>query len=152
MIETVKPKAGEMYRIPSFVNPFFGIGTVVSVEDDGTGVIENEEFGRFHFNSFDLSPVGTDLGDIMVEAVQGIVAEIKQLKITKVLPEKLSTFAEMHNYIDANVLLIKHVLRSADWIDAPEAERERQADIDNLVMEVIDRELNKGLASSLFHR
>jgi hypothetical protein len=152
MIETMKPKIGEVYRIPSFVNPFFGIGTVVSIKDDGTGVIENEEFGRFHFNSFDLSYVGTDLGDLIVEGVGGMIAEIKQLKITHVLPEKLSSFAEMHDYIDANVLLLKHVLRSADWMDAPDEERERQAEIDNLVMEVIDKELSKGLASRAFYR
>lgn len=151
MIETIKPKTGEVYRIPSFVNPFFGIGTVVSIKDDGTGVIENEEFGRFHFNSFDLSLVGTSLGDILVEGVQGMIAEIKQLKITQVLPENVSSFAELHDYIDANVLLLKHVLRPADWIDAPDAERERQTEIDNLAMEVINKELSKGLASTVFN-
>lgn len=150
MIENIK--TGEMYRIPSFVNPSFGIGTIVSIKDDGTGVIENEEFGRFHFNSFDLSTVGTVLGDIILEGVQGIVAEIKQLKITSVLPENLSSFAEMHDYIDANVLVLKHVYRPADWMDASDEVRERQADIDNLVMEVVSKELAKGLASQMFYR
>lgn len=137
----IKPQLGESYRLLSVVNPFFGIGTVVAINEDGSGTLENEEVGQFFFNRFDIDFVGTHFVDIVSEGVNGALAEIEKLKHNGTIPKHVDTFTELHDYIDANVLLIKHVARPADWLDASDEERDLQSTIDNMVMNLINLSL-----------
>lgn len=138
----VVPVLGEQYRISFVKNPFYGIGTVTSVsEKDRTGTLVSEESGLLYFNDFDLAPVRTD-NNLIDDCVEAILAEIAQLEITKVLPEGgVNSFSELHDYLDANVLIIKHVPRDANWIDASDEIREAQAVLDNLIMDLVSKEL-----------
>lgn len=141
-MSNVIPVEGQQYRISSVKNPFYGIGTVTSVsEKDRTGTLVSEESGLLYFNDFDLAPVRTD-DNLIDDCVEAILAEIAQLEITKVLPEGgVKSFSELHDYLDANVLILKHVPRPSDWIDASDEVREAQATLDNLIMDLVSQEL-----------
>ena len=145
-MSNVIPVVGQHYRVSSVSNPYFGIGKVTSVsEKDRTGTIVNEEVGLLYFNDFTLIPVSTDAEAVVNDSVEAILAEIAQLEINKVLPEGgVKSFSELHDYIDANVLLIKHVPRDENWIDAEDDVREEQTQLDNLIMDVVNTELAKG--------
>jgi hypothetical protein len=142
-MSNVIPVVGQQYRVSPVSNPYFGIGTVTSVsEKDRTGTIVSEEAGLLYFNDFNLIALSTDDADVANDSVEAILAEIAQLEINKVLPEGgVKTFADLHDYIDANVLVIKHVPRDANWIDAEDDVREAQAELDNLIMDAVDAEL-----------
>lgn len=145
-MSNVTPVVGQQYRVSPVSNPYFGIGTVTSVsEKDRTGTIVNEEAGLLYFNDFDLIPLSTDDAAVVNDSVEAILAEIAQLEINKVLPEGgVRSFSELHDYLDANVLLLKHVPRDENWIDAEDEVRETQTQLDNLIMDVVNEELAKG--------
>lgn len=137
------PVIGQQYRVLSALNPFFGIGTVTSVSTkDNTGTIVSEEAGLLYFNSFDLSPVSVGSLETIDESVQAIMTEIAQLQVNGTLPvDGVKNFSELHDYLDANVLLLKHVPRDQDWIDADDEVREEQTRLDNLIMDMVNSEL-----------
>lgn len=139
----VIPVLGEQYRISSVRNPFYGIGTVTSVsEKDRTGTLVSEESGLVYFNDFDLAAIHIDHDKLVDDSVEAILAEIAQLEINQVLPEGgVKSFAELHDYIDANVLILKHVPRDENWMDASDEIREAQAVLDNLIMDLVSKEL-----------
>lgn len=138
---SIQPVIGEQYRFSP--DPYYGIGTVESVSTkDRTGTMVSEECGLIYFNDFELVSVDVDSEQLVDDSVACILAEIKMLVKDKVLPQRgVKSFAELHDYFDANVLILKHVPRDSDWIDASDDVREAQAALDNLVMDRVSKEL-----------
>lgn len=139
MIEIPSPVLGEMYRIPSFVDPYFGIGTVVKVNEDGSGILESEESGQISFSLLELMPVETDFRSMFNTAISAILAEIAMHQENRFIPLDVNSFAKLHDYMDANLLVLKHVPREeGDW-----AASETQSRLDNLIMDRVSKELQK---------
>lgn len=106
---TIRAQLGQRYRVTSVNFPEYGIGTVVKVNSDLSGVMQNEK-GVFYFQHFDISLLAEDFDDSADESVNAIMAEIRFLEINGSLPVgTVSCFADLENHVDATSLLRKHV-------------------------------------------
>lgn len=137
-MNSVFPVLGEQYRLNSHANPFYGIGTVASVsKEDRTGTLVSEESGLIHFNDFNLSAIHIEHDQLVKDCIEAILLEIAQLEKTRVLPVGgVKSFSELHDYIDANVLILKHVPREENWVES-----EKQSQLDNLIMDLVSKEM-----------
>lgn len=140
-IMTIRAQLGQRYRVTSVSFPDYGIGTVVQINSDLSGIMQSEEKGTFYFQHFDISMVAEDFDDLADESVKAILGEIRMLELDRTIPVgAVSCFSDLHDHIDANVLVLKHVPREkGDW-----AASEAQSRLDNAVMNRVSLWLSLG--------
>lgn len=140
-IMAIRAQLGQRYRVTSVSFPDYGIGTVVKINSDLSGIMQNEEKGKFYFQHFDISMLAGSFEEVADESVRGILGEIRMLEANGMIPVgAISCFSDLHDYIDANVLVLKHVPREAgDW-----AASETQSKLDNTVMNCVSLWLSLG--------
>lgn len=107
---TIRARIGERYRVTSVSFPDYGIGTVVKINSDLSGIMQNEEKGVFYFQHFDISVLAEDFDDVADESVKAILGEVRMLELNRVIPVgAISCFDDLHEHIDAYSLIRKHV-------------------------------------------
>lgn len=138
---TIRAQLGQRYRVTSLSFPDYGIGTVVRINSDLSGIMQSEEKGVFYFQHFDISVLAESFEDVADESVKGILGEIRLLESDGTIPVgAISCFSDLHDYIDANVLVLKHVPReSGEWTAS-----ETQSKLDNTVMNCVSLWLSLG--------
>lgn len=115
---TIRARLGQRYRVTSASFPEYGIGTVIKVNSDLSGIMQNEEKGNFHFQYFDISPLSEDFDDLADESVKAILSELRILEVNGVIPVgTVHCFEDVQTYTDSAVLIRKHVPREdSDWL------------------------------------
>ena len=138
---TIRAKLGQRYRVTSVSFPDYGIGKVVKINSDLSGIMQSEAKGIFHFQSFDISPLASDFEDLADESVKAILGEIRMLELNGTLPVgSISCFNDIHDHIETDSLILKHVPRE----EGNSKMSEMQSKLDNAVMDRVSLWLSLG--------
>jgi hypothetical protein len=153
MTSTVYP-VGTQLRV--LKNLEFGIGRVT---ESSPGVVtlenRNEEIATVSTDLTTPAPV-LSVGAVITDAVKAIKAQIIHMNTRHPQPfgqlPFVRTFAELHDHMDANVLLLNHVPE----MFAPDAEYgeedDRQVDLENRVMEMVNAWLMERWDNDPYHQ
>ncbi len=120
---------------PDFLHLGFGVGRVV-IATPSLVALENRNEETITVSPDVLNPLPVLLTDIITSAVVAIQSQISYMNAMAQLPF-VRTFADLHDHMDANVLLINHVPqifpRDAEGDTDP-----RQVDVENRVSEMVN--------------
>jgi hypothetical protein len=130
-----KPTLGTQYRVIDPENKTFGVGKVTT-RIMGLATLVNRNDEETTVDARWLVPIREGLGDVITTAVEDIKDTIQYLT-NRAEIKFVRTFADLHDQMDANVLLLNHIPdvfpRGADGeLD------DRQGEIENRVCELVN--------------
>jgi hypothetical protein len=130
-----KPTIGTQYRVIDSEYKTFGVGKVTTtVLGLATLVNRNDEECTVEFKW--LVPVRPSLGDVASAAVADIKDTIQHLTSRGQI-KFVRSFSDLHDQMDANVLLLNHIPEMFP-ADADEIADDRQVDLENRVCEMVN--------------
>jgi hypothetical protein len=111
----IRAQLGMRYRVTSVSFPEYGIGTVIKVNSDLSGIMQNESKGVFYFQYFDISPLAGNFEDLADDSVKAVLGEIRLLESNGTIPfGAVSCFQDIQDHMDATSLIRKHVPRETE--------------------------------------
>jgi hypothetical protein len=127
---------GTQLRVITPKNLSFGVGRVTSTSP-GTVTLENRNEETVTVSTDVVKHLPVLLADRVRDAVTGICAQVGMANAMGQLPF-VRTFADLHDHMDANVLLLNHV-PDVFGRDANGDVSEDQVGIENLVSDMVNK-------------